>query len=81
MYYVYILKCADGSLYTGITNDLDKRMATHKAGEGSKYVRAHMPFKLVYKEEHPNKISAAKREWEVKHFGKEKKIQLILSNK
>jgi len=50
MYYVYILKCSDDSLYTGITNNLDKRMQVHIAGQGSRYVRARLPFEIVYTE-------------------------------
>jgi putative endonuclease len=52
-------------------------METHKSGLGSKYVRANSPFKLIYKEEFPNKIDAAKREWEVKSWSRQKKIESL----
>lgn len=77
MYYVYILKCSDGSLYCGITNDIKKRMEKHKSGKGSKYVRAHMPFEVVYTEEHEDRSIASKRESEIKNMTKKEKLLLI----
>lgn len=74
-YFVYVLLCSDNSLYSGITNDLEKRMRVHQDGKGSKYVRSRLPFKVVYSEEHPNKSSAGKRENEIKHWRREKKIK------
>lgn len=79
-YYVYILKCSDSSLYTGITNDLDHRLAMHKSGKGSKYVRAHLPFELVYKEEFKTKSEALKREIEIKKMSKLQKLEIISAN-
>jgi putative endonuclease len=75
MYILYILLCSDDSLYTGITNDLEKRIETHKSGKGSKYVRSRIPFKLIYKEELPDKSQALKREIEVKSWSREEKIR------
>ena len=75
MYYVYILKCSDGSLYTGFAKDLDKRLETHRKGLGSKYVRARLPFELIYKEEFEDKITAFKREYEIKRWSRAKKIK------
>lgn len=77
MYFVYILSCSDGSLYTGTTNDVEKRMKVHKSGKGSKYVRARSPFRLVYSEEVENKSVALKREFEIKKMRREDKLQMI----
>ena len=77
MWYLYILKCADQSLYTGITNNLEKRMEAHRNGTGSKYVRAHLPFSIIYTEEHENKSEAAKREFEIKSWTKHDKISKL----
>ena len=74
MYYVYVLRCADDSLYTGVTNDLEKRMKAHKEGKGSKYVRSRLPFTLIYSERKRNKIYACKRESEIKSWPRSKKI-------
>ncbi|WKZ31582.1 MAG: GIY-YIG nuclease family protein [Candidatus Dojkabacteria bacterium] len=70
MYYLYILRCANNSLYTGITNNLKARMEAHRAGTGSKYVRAHLPFQVVYTEEFANRSDAQKREAFVKKMSK-----------
>lgn len=77
MYFVYILSCNDGSLYTGITNDIENRMKVHESGKGSKYVRARSPFRLVYSEEVENKSVALKREFEIKKMRREDKLQMI----
>ena len=74
IYYLYILVCSDGSLYTGITNNLIKRFNSHKMGIGSKYVKSRLPFKQVYLEEHATKSSALKRELEIKSWNRLKKI-------
>lgn len=76
-YVLYMLRCKNDSLYTGITNDLENRLKTHESGKGSKYVRANMPFKLVYTEELEDKSAALKREIEVKRMSKPGKEQLI----
>ena len=77
MYTLYILRCKDNSLYTGITNNLDARLEKHKSGKGSKYVRTRLPFVLVYKEELPDKSSALKREIAIKNLAKIAKENLL----
>ena len=78
MYYIYILKCCDNTLYTGYTNDLDKRLATHNAGKGAKYTARRLPVELVYSESFDNKNDAMSREWHIKHdMTREEKIALI----
>ena len=76
-YTVYILRCGDGTLYTGITNDLDRRLRTHSAGRGAKYTRARLPVELVYREPSPDKSSALRRELEIKAMTREDKLKLI----
>jgi len=77
MYYVYILLCSDKSLYTGITNDVEKRLVSHRSGKGSKYVRSRLPVELIYKEKSTDKSSAAKREMEIKSWSRVKKIGVL----
>ncbi len=77
MYTLYILKCADGSLYTGIAKDLEKRIKTHRSGKGSKYVRGRLPFTVVYTEMCTDRSSALKREIEIKRMSREEKKKLI----
>lgn len=77
MYYTYILRCSDQSLYTGYTNDLNKREATHNAGKGSRYTRARCPVKLVYSEAFENRHDAMRREWEIKQLKKSAKEALL----
>lgn len=79
MCYVYILECSDDTFYTGWTNDLQKRIQTHLLGKASKYTRARLPVKVVYVEEHDDKISAQKREYEIKQLTRVEKIELIES--
>lgn len=79
-YYVYIVKCADGSLYTGSTNDVDKRFAKHASGRGSKYTKAHTAVEVVYREECVNKRAALKREYEIKQLSRAQKLELISKN-
>ena len=75
--YTYILRCADGSLYTGWTNDLSRRVAAHQAGKGGKYTRARLPVELVYYEQFGTKSEAMRREWEIKQLSREEKLKLI----
>ena len=75
--YVYILKCRDNTLYTGWTNNLEKRINSHRQGKGAKYTRGRGPLTLVYIENFDNKIDAMKREAEIKSFRLEKKKLLI----
>jgi len=77
MYTLYILRCKDNSLYTGIAKDLEKRLEMHRAGTGSKYVRAKSPFAVVYTEECKDRSSATKREIEIKKLSKFEKEKLI----
>ena len=76
-WHLYILRCADGTLYTGITTDVDKRFEAHCAGKGAKYTRGRSPLTLVYREECGDHSSALKRELEVKKLPRQKKEQLI----
>ena len=79
MCYTYILECADGSLYCGWTDDLEKRLHAHNAGKGAKYTRSRLPVKLVWHEEFPTKEEAMSREWHIKRLRREQKLQLIRS--
>ena len=75
--YVYVLRCGDGSLYTGWTNDLKQRLAAHQSGKGAKYTRGRLPIEMVYFEEMPDKSEALKRENELKKLKKTDKELLI----
>lgn len=77
MYFLYILECKDGSLYTGITNDLKRRFAQHQEGKGGKYTRAKEAERILYTEKHPDRSAAQKREAEVKKLTRTKKLALI----
>lgn len=79
--YVYIIECSDKSLYTGWTNNLEKRFKAHNEGRGAKYTRGRGPLKLVYFEEYESKVDAMKREYAIKKMTREKKIELISNNK
>lgn len=76
-WFIYIVQCADGSLYTGITRDLSKRIAQHNAGKGSKYVRSRLPVELIYREPHTSHSSALKREWQIKQLTRQEKEALF----
>ena len=76
-YVVYILRCGDGSLYTGITNDLERRVAVHNSGKGGKYTRSHLPVTPVYWEKQPDKGAALRRELEIKAMSRTQKLELI----
>lgn len=80
MCYVYILKCSDDTLYTGWTNNLEKRIATHNSGKGAKYTRNRLPVELAYFETFDDKSSALKREYAIKKLPRYKKLDLIKSN-
>jgi putative endonuclease len=77
MYFLYILKCSDGSYYTGITTDLERRFKEHKSGVGGHYTRAKKVRRIVYTEKHPDRSSASKREAEIKSWPRQKKKDLI----
>ncbi|HLP98428.1 MAG TPA: GIY-YIG nuclease family protein [Sideroxyarcus sp.] len=72
----YLLRCADDTLYCGITNDLDKRLAAHNAGEGAKYTRGRTPVELLYRESCADKSAALKRELEIKSLSRAEKLAL-----
>ena len=75
--YVYMLRCGDGSLYTGWTNNLEQRLEAHASGKGAKYTKGRQPLALVYFEEHPDKSCALKREMEIKQLTKAQKEALL----
>ena len=77
MNYTYILKCKDGSLYTGWTNDLEQRVAAHNTGKGAKYTKARRPVELVYFEEFGTKEQAMKREYAIKQMARKDKLELV----
>jgi len=74
---VYILRCADDTLYTGIAKDLAARVATHNAGRGAKYTRARLPVRVVWSEEAENRSAASKREYAVKQLSRRAKLGLV----
>ena len=73
---VYILECSDGTLYTGITNNLSRRITKHESGVGAKYTRNRGPFKLFYSEAQPSRSEASKREMQIKALSRDAKILL-----
>ncbi len=75
--YVYMLSCADGSLYTGWTNDLAKRLDNHQAGKGAKYTRGRLPVTLAYYETYETESEARKRECAIKKLTRQQKEKLI----
>lgn len=77
--FVYMLRCKDGSLYTGWTNDLEHRLAMHNSGRGAKYTRGRGPLELVYSEELPDKEAALRRECAIKKLRREQKLALLQS--
>jgi len=77
----YILKCNDGSYYTGITNDLEKRVSDHENGNGAKYTRGRGPFKIVYQQTQENRSEASKRENEIKKLTRSEKENLIIQDR
>ena len=77
MNFCYVLRCADGSLYTGWTKDLEQRLQTHNAGKGGKYTRSRLPVEPVYREEFETKEEAMSREWHLKRLTRQEKLRLI----
>ncbi|MBN2333323.1 MAG: GIY-YIG nuclease family protein [Deltaproteobacteria bacterium] len=77
LWVIYILRCNDGTLYTGITNNLDKRIETHARGQGSRYTRARLPLELVYQERASNRSEATRREIALKRMTRSQKIKLL----
>ena len=80
-YMVYILRCGDGTLYTGITNDLEKRLEAHNSGKGAKYTAGRGPVELVYSEKAGSRNSALKREHRIKRLSRAGKEELIHRDK
>lgn len=78
---VYILECADQTLYTGIATDVVARIACHERGEGAKYTRGRGPLRLVYREEHPDRATASRREVQIKALSRAQKLDLLKSYK
>jgi len=76
-WFVYMLRCGDGSLYTGCTDDVERRLAAHQSGRGGKYTRSHLPVTLVYRESVPDKSAALRREAEIKRLSRKDKLALI----
>ena len=76
-YYLYILDCQDGSLYTGISTNPERRLKEHVKGTGAKYTRTHKPVKIVYLELLRNRSEASKREYEIKQLSRKEKLDLI----
>lgn len=76
-YTIYMLECRDGSIYTGITNDLTRRLTQHRKGKGAKYTRGRLPIRLCYMEQVDTKSEALRREIEIKKLPRSKKIRLI----
>ena len=79
MYYVYLLRCNDGSFYTGVTNNLDRRFIEHRTKSGGWHTKIHKAAKILYTENFPTKIEALKREKQIKGWRREKKLNLIRS--
>ncbi len=77
---VYILRCADDTLYTGITNDLNARLLKHERGKGAKYTKGRGPFEVLFKEIYTDRSGALKKELHIKSLDKSKKLQLIAGN-
>lgn len=78
-WFVYILRCADGSLYTGISNRLDERLRAHAEGRGAKYTRSRLPIELIFRETRPDRSAALRREAEIKTYTRAEKMALIAS--
>ncbi len=76
--YTYIVRCSDGSLYTGWTYDLEARVAEHNGKNGAKYTRARQPVELVYSEKHASKQEAMQREYAIKQLPRSKKLELVI---
>lgn len=76
MWYVYILRCGDGTLYTGSTDNVDKRLEAHRSGKGAKYTRGRGPLELVYAEQLPDRSAALRREYKIKQMTRQEKLKL-----
>ena len=81
MYFAYIMRCADGTLYTGYTDDIARREAVHNSGRGAKYTRSRLPVKMVYHESFATRSEAMKREYAIKRLSREQKLKLIADHR
>ncbi len=81
MNYTYLVECADGTLYCGWTNDIDKRMKAHNEGKGAKYTRSRLPVRLVYFETFDTKEEAMSREYYIKRMSRDEKLNLLRTDK
>ena len=81
MWYLYVLRCGDGTLYTGITTDVERRLEAHRQGRGAKYTRGRGPLELAYQEECGTHTEALKREYAIKQLTREEKENLICNKK
>ena len=79
-WFVYIVRCRDDKLYTGISNDVEKRVTTHNKGKGCRFTKYRYPVKLIYKEKLGTNSAARKRELEIQGFTRRKKLELISEN-
>jgi putative endonuclease len=77
MWHLYIIQCADNTLYTGITTDIPRRIQEHNLKSGGSYTQSRTPVELVYQESHPTRSAASKREIQIKRWTREKKLELI----
>ena len=78
-WYVYLLRCADGSIYTGISNDVEARLREHNRGKGAVYTRQRRPVSVIFQERHSDQGSALRREAQIKNWSKRKKEDLVAS--
>ena len=78
--FTYLLRCSDGTLYCGWTNDLERRLAAHNSGKASKYTRSRLPAELIYAERHDTKQEAMSREYRIKRLTRQQKLSLINSD-
>lgn len=76
MYFLYILECSDGAFYTGITNDVQRRFNQHKKGQGGRYTSTKEIVSIIYTEEHPDRLSALRREAQIKKWRRQRKLDL-----
>jgi predicted GIY-YIG superfamily endonuclease len=75
---LYILKCSDGSLYTGITNNMSRRLKQHNDGTASRYTRSRLPVRIAFQERCPNRSAALKKEYSIKQLSKKRKKEYII---
>jgi len=80
-WFVYAVRCRDGSIYTGITTDLGRRVKIHNAGQGGAYTRSRKPVRLIFREGHPNRSLALRREAQIKRWSRAEKIRRLLKRR